>query len=385
MERRVEGSFGTHRVGSLAMTAEAIEYLFLTSDYLVSVNGQATALSASTRLGCIVPTRALVRLGYDARTYSTAGSSAPAEAVVPFAKRVVFGEMTDTTQGWGPSIASYRRVLTLVAEPRERAIFSIADDHFDDAEFRAFYEEALRDCLAVTAVSGHLAQTVARMTARPVRVSPEPYEGVRGAPQAYAARRPPRPLGWLARRIGLPQDLWRLRLLWFGYPMNLPALVDLLPALDQLARKQPLLLTCVTSPAAEMASLMTRERNGAESALRVRFVQWTPLVMDSELAATDVVLIPSEYRNPVKQAKSPNRLVAGLHAGRFVIAHPLPAYQPYAEFAWLGEDLRAGLEWAIGHPREVVERIARGQAFIDERHSPETVARFWLDVFHAKN
>jgi hypothetical protein len=117
----------------------------------------------------------------------------------------------------------------------------------------------------------------------------------------------------------------------------------------------------------------------------VRFVQWTPFVTDSVLAGADVVLIPSEYRNPIKQAKSPNRLVTGLHGGRFVVAHPIPAYAPYAEFAWIGEDLCAGLDWAIRHPREALERIARGQARIDQIHGPEAVARFWLDVFHPKN
>jgi hypothetical protein len=36
----------------------------------------------------------------------------------------------------------------------------------------------------------------------------------------------------------------------------------------------------------------------------------------------------AHYRNPVKQAKSPNRLVASLHGGRFAVAHPLPPYAP---------------------------------------------------------
>ena len=63
-----------------------------------------------------------------------------------------------------------------------------------------------------------------------------------------------------------------------------------------------------------------------------------------------------------------------------MVAILLPAYAPYAGFAWVGEDLCQGLEWAIHHPREVVERIARGQAYIDEKHSAEVVARFWLDV-----
>jgi glycosyltransferase involved in cell wall biosynthesis len=367
------------------MTAPAIEYLFITSDFLVSLDAQVTAFTASTRLGCIAPTRALMRLGYDARTYSVAGGTAAAEEVVPTAKRVVFGEMCDTNEGWAPTVATYRRLLGLVESARERAVFSIADDHFDDLHFREFYRQALPDCLAVTAVSERLAKTVREFAPRPVLVAPEPCEGARGTPQAYAARRPPAPLAWLARRIGLSDDLWRVRLLWFGYPMNLPPLLEMLPSLDELAQKHPLLLICVTSPVAEMASLMTPERTRDDSPLRVRFLKWSPLVMDSAIAASDIVLIPSAYRDPVRQAKSPNRLVAGLHGGRFVVAHPLPAYAPYADFAWIGEDLCAGIEWAIKHPREVVERIARGQAYIDEKHSPEAVARFWLDVFHPKN
>jgi hypothetical protein len=46
----------------------------------------------------------------------------------------------------------------------------------------------------------------------------------------------------------------------------------------------------------------------------------------------------------------------------------------------VGEDLCEGVDWAIRHPRDVVERIARGQAYVDQKHSAEAVARFWLDV-----
>jgi hypothetical protein len=170
-------------------------------------------------------------------------------------------------------------------------------------------------------------------------------------------------------------DQWGVRLLWFGYPQNLPPPVELLPALKSFAGKYPLLLTCVSSATSEKLV------NGQDARLRIQFVPWSPLVMEALIAASDVVLIPSAHRDPAKQAKSPNRLVAGLHGGRFVVAHPLQAYEPYAAFAWIGEDLCAGLEWAMRHPGEVVARIARGQAYIDKRHSPDAVARFWLDVF----
>jgi hypothetical protein len=366
------------------MTAPAIEYCFLTPDALVNVDGQITALGASARLGSLVPTRALVKLGYDARTFSLAGDCAPAEAAVRSARRIVFGELFGTQQGWTESIARYRRLLGLIDDARGRVVFSFADDHFADRDFLDFYRQVLPECLAVTTVSEQLAQRVRPLTSRPVVVAPEPCEGSRGAPLA-ATRKPSAPLAWLARRIGLADDHWRLRLLWFGYPQSLPPLLELLPALESFARRQPLGLTLVTKRFPELEALATPERARAGAPFHLNLVPWTPLVMDSMIAQTDIVLIPAAYRDPVRQAKSPNRLVAGVQGGRFVVAHPVPAYAPYAAFAWIGDDLCAGLDWAVRHPREVMARIARGQAFIDEKHSPQAVARFWLDVFHPKN
>lgn len=368
------------------MKGAGIEYLFLTSAPLYDVGGAITAFGASARLGSIAPAAALGRLGYDARVVSVAGDTATAADLLRTAKRVVFGEMFPTREaGWAGVTEIYRKLFRFVEDPRGRAVFSIADDHFANPDFARLYEETLGECLAVTAVSQTLAEKLRAFTTRPVHVAPEPAEGSRGAPQAIAARKVASPLAWLARRVGLSMDHWRVRLLWFGYPQNLPPLLELLPALEAYAAQYPLLLICVTSPSKLLEELLTPERTGEESRLRLHFVPWSPLVMNAAIAASDVVLIPSAYRDPVKHAKSPNRLVAGLHGGRFVVAHPLPAYAPYGEFVWLGEDLCRGIDWAIRHPREVVERIARGQAFIDERHSPEAVARFWLDVFHPSN
>ena len=319
-------------------------------------------------------------LGYDARTFSTIGDACRHARRHEREARGVRRDVPDRERRLGGTDAVYRRILAAIPEPRSRVVFSIADDHFNEPLFREFYATALPECRAVTTVSERLAETVRTFTSRPVRVAPEPSEGERGVPQAYVARKPPAPFAWLARRIGLSSDLWRVRLLWFGYPANLPPLLELVPDLEALARRHPLMLTCVTNPMAEIKALMSEARTRESSALRVQFIPWGPLAMPGVIQSHDMVLIPSAYRDPVKQAKSPNRLVAGLHSGRFVVAHPLPAYAPYASFAWIGEDLGAGMEWAIRHPAEVVERIARGQAYIDERHSAEAVARFWLDV-----
>jgi hypothetical protein len=362
------------------VTPGAIEYLFLTTDYLVNLGGRITARGASARLGSLAPMHALAELGYDARTFSIMADPAGAEKAVRAAKRVVFGEMFHIEDGWN----AYRRLLGLLRNPREQAIFSIADDKFASSDFLEFYQQALPDCLAVTAVSEPLAQTVRSLTSRPVLITPEPYEGARGAPHAVTAHKPSRALNWLAKRVGISTDIWRVRLLWFGYPMNLPPLLKMLPVLEEFSRQSALLLTCVTQPVADLAELLTPERTNESATLRVEFLPWSAPIMESAIAASDLILIPSDYRNPVMQAKSPNRLIAGLHGGRFVVAHPLPAYEPYAQFAWIGEDLCEGLRWAIAHPREVLQRIAAGQAYIDQKHSPEAVARFWLDAFHPK-
>ena len=358
-----------------------IEYLFLTTDSLFKVDGRITAHGASTRLGCLAPVHALAQLGYDARVNNVLADFSAAQTAVSAARRVVFGEMFHGGDGW----MAYRDLLKLLPSPSEQAIFHIADDHFDRSDFLDFYREALPNCLAVTTVSEKLAQTIRALTSRPVLVAPEPYEGARGAPHAITVRRGSHALNWLARRAGMSADVWRARLLWFGYPQNLPPLLAMLPGLEELSRQYAVLLTCVTQPVAELAQLLTPQRTHESATLRVQFWQWSPQVMETAIASNDIILIPSDYRNPVKQAKSPNRLIAGLQGGRFVVAHPLPAYEPYGRFAWIGDDLCQGIRWALAHPREVLERITGGQDYIDQKHSPQAVARFWLDLLRPKS
>jgi hypothetical protein len=307
----------------------------------------------------------------------------PDEMAVRKAKRIVFGEMFKSPQGWSTAIGAYRGLLDRIDERNRRVVFSIADDHFDEPDFVGFYREALTDCLAVTTVSETLARTIRTLTSRPVYVVPEPYEGARGAPRAAAARRPNNVLLWLARRAGISMDAWRNHLLWFGYPMNLPPLIDLVPGLEKLASEYLLQLTVLTNPVSELAALLMPERTRPEAALRTIFVPWAPGTLEAMIAAADLVLIPSAYHDARRQAKSPNRLVAALHGGRLAVAHPIAAYQPYAPFAWVGENLVDGVRWALSHPEEVTARVQRGQVFIDERHSPEPVARAWLEVFRA--
>ena len=218
---------------------------------------------------------------------------------------------------------------------------------------------------------GDPAGTVSKLTPRPVLVAPEPVEGVRGV-AAGDRRAPPaaRHSDGSRAASGFRWIIWRVRLLWFGYPANLPPLLALVPALERYAARYPLLLTCVTHPTAEIDAADDAAANHrAEPRLRVHFVPWSPIVMDTLVEHSDVVADPERLPQPRQagEESQPPGQRRCMAAG-FVIAHPLPAYAPYSAFAWIGEDLIEGLDWAIRHPREV-RRAHRARAGFHRRQA----------------
>ena len=184
----------------------------------------------------------------------------------------------------------------------------------------------------------------------------EPYEGPRGAPRFAPAR--------------------TIRLLWYGHSSNLDTLGA---GLEQVCKPggMDLLISIVT----ERPDLAHQVLSGLSAhAARARFVthafslerQW------QELAECDAVLLPS-YPAREKLVKGHGRLVQAIHSGRLALAYPLPQYEELADYCWCGEDLGAGLTWALAHPAEVLERIRAGQTYVDQRFSPARVARRWAE------
>jgi glycosyltransferase involved in cell wall biosynthesis len=159
------------------------------------------------------------------------------------------------------------------------------------------------------------------------------------------------------------------RLLWFGHPLNL----DTLPfGLYQLAdRRINFALTVLTAPG-----------SGAEQ-LGHRFRVWTSAALFEELRECDAVIIPSNPDDPRKAVKSPNRFTEALWAGRFVIAHPLPAYEALGAYGWVGADLGDGLAWLLEHFDEALERVRAGQEAAAQQFSVEAVGRAWQSVIAA--
>jgi hypothetical protein len=252
------------------------------------------------------------------------------------AKVVVFGKFFD------PS------AVELASALKARGIKVIADysdDHFAHPVLGPAYRAVANTVDHVVASTPELAYVIKEQTSVSVSVITDPVEGERGDPRASASKPP--------------------RLLWFGHPLNLDTLRFGLPQLADYS------LTLLTAPGA-----------GAER-LGHRFRAWSTTALFEELRDCDAVIIPSNPHDPRKAVKSPNRFTEALWAGRFVIAHPLPAYQPLAAFGWVGEDLGEGLAWLLEHPGKAIDRIRTGQDWIAKHCSPEAVGLAWKSAIGA--
>jgi hypothetical protein len=190
---------------------------------------------------------------------------------------------------------------------------------------------------------------------------PEAYEGAELEPRAPRARGRSRALEWLAARAGLATERWRIRLLWVGEESELDALSTALKSLQKLGREIPLELRCL-SPQADTVADRLREEDPA--ALRLAVQAWSPAAVRHALFDCDLVILP---RSPL----------AAIHAGRLAIG----SKNDLEDFAWTGEEPAEGIRWALSHPREVLERLRRGQQHVNEVHAPAAVGRAWISLF----
>jgi SAM-dependent methyltransferase len=110
----------------------------------------------------------------------------------------------------------------------------------------------------------------------------------------------------------------------------------------------------------------------------MEFVEWDETLQWRLVDEADVVLIPSDASDPAKAVKSANRLTDALHAGRYVIASPIPSYLPYADHAALTDNPVQALHTYMKDPAAARTRIARGQSAVVAEWSPEQVAGLWV-------
>jgi glycosyltransferase involved in cell wall biosynthesis len=260
-----------------------------------------------------------------------------------------------------------------------KTVADIHDNHFGLPGRADYFRRLVQAVDAVVVNSPEMMRTVDVHTRRPIEVVGDPFEGPHGEPTFQPEVRRS-PLQRLLRRFFPWSNAPRLELAWFGHPTNVGAVYALMPQLLPLARETPIRLALVSaadSGIEEWCELFNF-RHGRYC--RIVFVPWSLADTWRVLRDCDMCVLPVDVAKESKSAKSANRLVEALRAGRFVVASPLPAYQEFAASARIDENIVQGIQWALDHQAEVVQRIRTGQDAIEKKYSPAAIALRWQQV-----
>lgn len=323
-----------------------------------------TSSVASVRYRITVPAAALGAEGFECKVVHLGLNVNRRSLLARFdgAHAVILGKLLG---GSGfEALARLARELVPALQARGiKVLADFSDDHFAHPALGTAFRALANLADRVTASTPQLAEVIGEQTPVPISVITDPVEGPRG--EVHAGRAPESPA-----------------LLWFGHPSNLDTLKYGLPQIERTSIRYSLTVVTASGAGAERAAAELSER-GQGTGRSCRFRAWSTKALFEELEACDAVVIPSNPYDPRKLVKSPNRFTESIWAGRFVLAHPLPAYEALADYGWVGDDLGEGLQWYRVNAPAARERIERGQAMIAERHTPAAIALSWKKAIHS--
>jgi hypothetical protein len=314
---------------------------------------------ASARYRLTIPARALGELGFDSVVVDAGVLTDPSRLLkrVAQADAAIIGKLVAPPEQFVEQAPKILRFVQALSSGGVRVFADFSDDGFREPLRGPYFRGLANIADAVVASTEGLAAILREETAAAVHVVTDPVEGERREP---AVREP-----------GTARPL---NLLWYGHPTNLDTLDLGIPQIAPLARRLPIAITLITAHDAGVeAGVVLAER----LKMNCRFIPWSIGRVFGELRVCDAVVIPSDPLDRRRAIKSPNRFTEATWAGRFVVAHHLPAYEALAAYGWVGEDIGAGLEWMVQNPGEALDRIRAGQAAIDASFTPRAVARQW--------
>ena len=322
----------------------------LSSKLTRDTDGNLTSPMASTRYRVLQPAEHLATLGYRIDIIQ-AGESAQNTALdQPLAANVVV-----VSKGMcDGSVALAQRAKALGA----KLLVDLCDDHFG-TQFRGTYLALCQLADGIVASTPEMARVITQHTGRTAVVVSDPFE----AP-------------WAEPRLE-PQPV--VQLAWFGHPTNFDTLTTLVGEMPAFVARWPVHFTVVSTPNPQVTSFLRQWQASLPGKFNVQLVPWSADATWQALRQADAVVIPS-LAGSAKAVKSPNRLIESLRMGRFVAAYPLPAYQQFAEYAWLGERVLDGVTWALNNRATAIDQERRGQAFVSQAFAPTCIAEQWATV-----
>ena len=302
---------------------------------------------ASARYRVLIPAQQLARLGHEVQVASMPPGGWPRTfPEVQYDTLVVSKSFHESNEGLARSLKARGT----------RIVVDFCDDHFDDPRFGGHFRALAGLADVAVASTQAMADAIRHHVSRDAVVISDPVEGPRGAP-GFAPRLP------------------ALRIAWFGHGSNAGALAARAAELRSLAARMPVRLTVVTAVSPDVERLVAEVARSAPGTQAV-LVPWSPEATWTALEDCDLAWIPSEDTT-AKRAKSPNRLLETLWAGRLAVADPVPSYLPFADLVSVGEGLEAGVLRALADPADTERRIREAQRRISRSHSPLACGREW--------
>jgi hypothetical protein len=339
-----------------------------------------TSVAASNRYRAIIPATELRRQGHAVELFSMSEAAWPDRVQQFGADALVVSKQF----GWQDRPRYEKLAAARIKGTRTLAksgipvVVDFCDDHFGDPFLGPHWHAMASEASLCVAGSAELQESVRRHTDAPVEVVGDPV----ASPSLEARVFKPRSAlqGGLERLLGNASAVHRLRLVWYGSLGNVDALWNWADRLADVARQQPWWLSVVTTETPQVAQRVERfnAAHGGRAVLEV--IAWTQSAQWQAVERSDVVLIPSDSSDAGKRAKTANRLTDALHAGRAVIASPLPSYLPFADSAVLTDDPSVALRQYLAEPGAVLARIRAGQSAALEQASPAKIAARWLSV-----
>jgi SAM-dependent methyltransferase len=322
--------------------------LFLSMAPLRQGPAGATSDIASARYRVLIPATHLARRGHAVQIMSLPPGDIPAQARDAQADVAIFAKSFSAAN---EELASHLRARGM------RVIADFCDDHFEHPQHAPHFRRMAGIATDITASTAALAESIRKHTGRDATVITDPVEGPRGTP-AFEPKLP------------------ALRVLWFGHPSNLVSVIDRADQLKALAARMPIEFTLFTERSPDVERLAGAIAASMPERLKVRLVPWSLEATWQLLEQCDVVWIPAADEAP-KMAKSPNRFVESVWAGRLVVADPVPAYRPFEDLMPLGQGLEAGVMRALEDPRGVERRLREGQRRVARSYSGFECGRLW--------
>lgn len=344
--------------------------------------GGLTSPLASHRYRVILPAEGLRDLGHEVRFVAPddwLASERPGDADI-----VVIGKFLP-----GRDLVRYQqraaRLLDqagVAAAQGARIVADFNDDHFDHPQMGAYWRGLAGVAQVRVAGSDAMKRRLQAVCGGLAHVVGDPLGSPQGRPRV---RRLTSPGGIALTRWWRSGDGQgeRLKLLWFGHPVNWPSMANWLPALSAQAAEVPLSLEIVTQPLPQIVDALSAITRSSEGRLQATCLAWDEPTQWAALDRCDIVLIPSDPDDPRKAVKTANRLTDSIHAGRWVVASPLPAYLPWGDHASLVDDPLEGIRHWRAHPDKVEAALRAGQRRVEERCSVPAVAHAWAEAFRA--